>query len=101
MWKKLLITGCMSFCLLSGGILSAQPSCETKEEVTSEQLDRTQKGLVAMMKELKNDSYFQAELDKESGCPFAFCPGDTGRTGMDEAGSDSGSVGYHEEKLRL
>lgn len=64
MWKKLLITGCLTFSLLSGGILSAQPSCETKEEVTSEQLDRTQKGLVEMMKELKNDSYFQTELDK-------------------------------------
>ena len=64
MWKKLLITGCVTFSLLSGGTLSAQPSCEIKEEVTSEQLDRTQKELVAMMKELKNDSYFQTELDK-------------------------------------
>ena len=64
MWKKLLITGCVTFSLLSGGILSAQPSCETKEEVTSEQLERTQKGLVTMMKELKNDSYFQTELVK-------------------------------------
>lgn len=64
MWKKLLITGCLTFSLLSGGILFAQPGCETKEEVTSEQLDRTQKGLVEMMKELKNDSYFQTELDK-------------------------------------
>ena len=54
MWKKLLITGCVTFSLLSGGTLSAQPSCEIKEEVTSEQLDRTQKELVAMMKELKN-----------------------------------------------
>ena len=35
MWKKLLITGCMAFCLLGGSVLSAQPSCETKEEVTS------------------------------------------------------------------
>ena len=43
MWKKLLITGCVTFSLLSGGTLSAQPSCEIKEEVTSEQLDRTQK----------------------------------------------------------
>ena len=41
MWKKLLITGCMAFCLLGGSVLSAQPSCETKEEVTSEQLNRT------------------------------------------------------------
>ena len=41
MWKKLLITGCVIFSLLSGGTLSAQPSCETKEEITSEQLDRT------------------------------------------------------------
>ena len=41
MWKKLLITGCMAFCLLGGSALSAQPSCETKEEVTSEQLNRT------------------------------------------------------------
>ena len=64
MWKKLLITGCVTFSLLSGGTLSAQPSCEIKEEGTSEQLDRTQKELVAMMKELKNDSYFQTELDK-------------------------------------
>ena len=40
MWKKLLITGCMAFCLLGGSALSAQPSCETKEEVTSEQLNR-------------------------------------------------------------
>ena len=39
MWKKLLITGCVTFSLLSGGTLSAQPSCEIKEEVTSEQLD--------------------------------------------------------------
>lgn len=43
MWKKLLITGCVTFSLLSGGTLSAQPSCEIKEEVTSEQLDRTQR----------------------------------------------------------
>ena len=64
MWKKLLITGCVIFSLLSGGTLSAQPSCETKEEITSEQLDRTQKALIAMVKELKNDSYFQTELDK-------------------------------------
>lgn len=64
MWKKLLITGCVTFSLLSGGMLSAQPSCETKEEVISEQLERIQKGLVTMMKELKNDSYFQTELDK-------------------------------------
>ena len=47
MWKKLLITGCMAFCLLGGSALSAQPSCETKEEVTSEQLNRTKKGLDA------------------------------------------------------
>ena len=26
MWKKLLITGCMAFCLLGGRVLSAQPS---------------------------------------------------------------------------
>lgn len=64
MWKKLLITGCVAFCLLGGGVLSAQPSCETKEEVTSEQLDRTRKGLEAMLKELKNASFFQAELKR-------------------------------------
>ena len=64
MWKKLLITGCVAFCLLGGGALSAQPSCETKEEVTTEQLDRTRKGLEAMLKELKNASFFQAELKK-------------------------------------
>lgn len=64
MWKKLLITGCMAFCLLGGSVLSAQPSCETKEEVTSEQLNRTKKGLDAMMKELKNNSWYQSELNK-------------------------------------
>ncbi|WP_449040000.1 SUMF1/EgtB/PvdO family nonheme iron enzyme [Parabacteroides goldsteinii] len=64
MWKKLLITGCMAFCLLGGSVLSAQPSCETKEEVTSEQLNRTKKGLDAMMKELKNNSWYQFELNK-------------------------------------
>lgn len=64
MWKKLLITGCMAFCLLGGSALSAQPSCETKEEVTSEQLNRTKKGLDAMLKELKNNSWYQSELNK-------------------------------------
>ena len=64
MWKKLLITGCMAFCLLGGSVLSAQPSCETKEEVTSEQLNRTKKGLDAMLKELKNNSWYQSELNK-------------------------------------
>ena len=64
MWKKLLITGCVAFSLLAGGTLNAQPSCETKEEITSEQLDRTQKGLEAMLQELKNNSYFQSELNK-------------------------------------
>lgn len=64
MWKKLLITGCMAFCLLGGSALSAQPSCETKEEVTSEQLNRTKKSLDAMLKELKNNSWYQSELNK-------------------------------------
>lgn len=81
--------------------MSAQPSCETKEEVTTEQLDRTRKGLEAMLKELKNASFFQAELKKAAsagtpseqmpglqmpGRPCLGCVGDAGGTGMDETG---------------
>ena len=52
------------FLPVGGSVLSAQPSCETKEEVTFEQLNRTKKGLDAMMKELKNNSWYQSELNK-------------------------------------
>lgn len=69
MWKTLLMTGCIASGLLIAEPLSAQPSGKTQEEVTSEQLDRAQKGLEAMMKELKNDSFFRAERDKAAALP--------------------------------
>ncbi|MEG1749309.1 MAG: formylglycine-generating enzyme family protein, partial [Tannerellaceae bacterium] len=66
MWRKVLLTGCVSFCLLGGVALRAQTSCTTKEEITPEQLNRTQKSVEAMVKELKNTDFFLVEFNKIS-----------------------------------
>lgn len=63
MWKRLLLTGYVSFGLLSGGILSVQAQ-EDKKEITTEQLDRTRKGIESTLRSLKEASFYQSELAK-------------------------------------
>ena len=64
MWKKLLITGCMAFCLLGEARYLHNLVVRQRKKLRPEQLNRTKKGLDAMLKELKNNSWYQSELNK-------------------------------------